>query len=258
MKLYFKYLKVQFKTNITYKGSSMMAIFGQLLMIIATLFGIYCLFQQFSTLGEYSFSDVLITYAIVIFVFSFDEMMFRGFDEFDNLIRTGEMDRLLLRPRNLVLQICGQKIEIMKLGRTIIGLILIILACIFSNVQWDFFKVVVLIEMVASGIITFFGVYLFTSCITIFTIQKAEFINVFTDGGRELCYYPLDVFKKFITKFFTFVIPFASFNYLPLRYILGFADATVWYAIYPLISIVFCVIGYFVFNFCMRFYKSAG
>lgn len=258
MKLYFKYLKVQFKTNITYKGSSIMSIVGQLLTIVATLVGIYCLFQQFNTLGDYSFSDILITYSIVIFVFSFDEMMFRGFDEFDNLIRTGEMDRLLLRPRNLVLQICGHKIEVMKIGRTIMGLALIILACALSSIQWDFIKVIVLIEMILSGIITFFGVYLFTCCITIFTIQKAEFINIFTDGGKELCYYPLDIFKKFLSKFFTFVIPFASFNFLPLRFLLGFADATVWYAIYPLVSIVFAVIAYFTFNFCMRFYKSAG
>lgn len=235
-----------------------MSIFGQFLMIIATLVGIYCLFGQFGTLGDYAFNDILITYSIVIFVFSFDEMFFRGFDEFDKLIRTGDMDRLLLRPRNLVLQICGQKVELMKLGRTIIGLVLIIVSCIISNIEWDFLKVLVLIEMILSGIITFFGVYLLTCCITIFTIQKAEFINIFTDGGRELCYYPLDVFKKFISKFFTFVIPFASFNYLPLRYLLGFADATIWYAIYPLVSVVFCIIAYFVFNFCMRFYKSAG
>jgi len=258
MKLYFKYLKIQFKTNLAYKGSSIMSIIGQLLAILATLIGIYCLFGKFGVIGDYSFNDILITYSIVIFVFSFDEMFFRGFDEFDKLIRNGEMDRLLLRPRNLVLQICGQKIEIMKIGRTIIGLILIIISCIISNVEWDIFKIIVLLEMIASGIITFFGVYLFTSCITIFTVQKAEFINIFTDGGKELCYYPLDVFKKFITKFFTFVIPFASFNYLPLRFLLGFADASVWYAIYPLISIIFCIIGYFTFNFCMKFYKSTG
>lgn len=258
MKLYFKYLKVQFKTNITYRGSSLMLIFGQLLTIIATLIGIYCLFGRFETLGEYTFNDILITYSIIIFVFSFDEMFFRGFDEFDNLIRTGEMDRLLLRPRNLVLQICGHKVEIAKMGRAIIGIILIILACIFSSVKWNFWNVLIVIEMILSGIITFFGVYLFTSCITIFTIQKAEFINIFTDGGRELCYYPLDIFKKIVTKFFTFIIPYASFNYLPLRYLLGFADANVWYVIFPFASIIFCILGYITFNFCMKFYKSAG
>ena len=235
-----------------------MAIIGQLLTILATLVGIYCLLSQFSTLGEYSFKEILVTYALVIFIFSFDEMMFRGMDEFDQLIISGDMDRLLLRPRNLVLQICGHKVELMKVGRVILGAILVIAACIFSGIEWNFLKVLVLLEMIVCGIITYFGVYLLTASVTIFTVQRAEFLNIFVYGGKELCYYPLDIFKKFVTKFFTFIIPLATFNYIPLRFILGFADASFWYAIYPLVGIVFCIISYFIFNFCMKFYKSPG
>ena len=258
MKLYFKYFTTQIKSNMTYRASTLFASLGQLLGTITTLIGIYLLFGKFEHLSDYSFKHILLTYAIVIFVFSFDEMIFRGFDEFDKLVSTGEMDRLLLRPRNLVLQICGYKIEPMKLGRVLFGLTLIIFACINLGIEWTFLKVLIVIEMIISGIITFFGVYLFTASITIFTINRAEFINIFTDGGRELCYYPLDIFKKFISRLFTFIIPFATFNYMPLRFLLGFSDASVWNIIYPLISIVFCIIGYFVFNLCMRKYKSCG
>ena len=258
MKLYFKYFTTQIKANMTYRASTLFASLGQLLGTITTLIGIYLLFGKFDHLSDYSFKHILLTYAIVIFVFSFDEMIFRGFDEFDKLVSTGEMDRLLLRPRNLVLQICGYKIEPMKLGRVLFGLALIIFACINLGIEWTFLKVLIIIEMIISGIITFFGVYLFTASITIFTINRAEFINIFTDGGRELCYYPLDIFKKFISRLFTFIIPFATFNYMPLRFLLGFSDASVWNIIYPLISIVFCIIGYFVFNLCMRKYKSCG
>lgn len=258
MKLYFKYISTQFKARLAYKSNSLFAMFAQVLGIIATLISIICLFNKFSMLGEYTLKDILITYSIIIFIFSFDEMMFRGFDEFDDLTKNGEMDRLLLRPRNIVLQICGQKVEIMKMGRVLMGLGLIIFSCIYSNVHWSFMKIVVLIEMVLSGIVTFFGVYLLTSCITIFTIKKAEFINILTDGGKELCYYPLNIFKKFICKFFTFVIPFASFNYIPLRYLLGFADASIWNVVYPLICIPFVIISYFIFMRCMRHYRSCG
>ena len=258
MKLYFKYFTTQIKANMTYRASSIFASIGQLLGTITTLIGIYLLFGKFDHLGDYSFEHILLTYAIIIFVFSFDEMIFRGFDEFDRLISTGEMDRLLLRPRNIVLQVCGYKIEPMKLGRVLFGLGLIIFACFNLSIEWSMLKALIVLEMVVSGIITFFGVYLFTASITIFTINRAEFINIFTDGGRELCYYPLDIFKKFISKLFTFVIPFASFNYIPLRYLLGFSDGSAWNLVYPLISIVFCFIGYITFNICMKKYKSCG
>ena len=186
MKLYFKYFTTQIKANMTYRASSIFASFGQLLGTITTLIGIYLLFGKFDHLGDYSFEHILLTYAIIIFVFSFDEMIFRGFDEFDRLVSTGEMDRLLLRPRNIVLQVCGYKIEPMKLGRVLFGLGLIIFACFNLSIEWTILKALIVLEMVVSGIITFFGVYLFTASITIFTINRAEFINIFTDGGREL------------------------------------------------------------------------
>ncbi len=246
------------KTNLAYRGSFWFSMIGQLLGNLATLFGIYLLFQRFSTLGGYSFTDILITYTVVLFVFSFDEMMFRGLDQFDTLIQRGDLDKMLLRPRNLLLQICGHKVELIKVGRVVLSLVVLLIACVIAPINWTLLRVIVLIEMILSGILVFFGVYLFTNALTIFTIKKAEFINIFTDGGRELCYYPLDIFKKFVTKFFTFIIPFASFNYVPLRYLLGMSGAGAMNLIYPLISIAFVLIGYFVFNFCMRFYKSAG
>lgn len=258
MKLYFKYLKIQLKTNTSYRASFWFTMIGQVLSSVGIILGFALLFDKFKILGDYSIYDILITYSVVLLVFAFDEMVFRGFDEFDGLIKSGDLDRLLLRPRNIVLQICGYKVELMKLGRVILATVVLIVGCVLLPTGWTFGKILILLEMIISGIITFFGVYLFTSSITIFTIQKAEFINIFTDGGRELCYYPLDIFPKLVTKIFTFVIPFASFNYLPLRYILGFADASVWNIIFPAFSIVFAVICYFVFNFCLKFYKSAG
>ena len=179
MKLYFKYFSIQMKTNMAYRASTIFASLGQLLGTIATLVGIYVLFGRFEHLGDYNLNHIILTYAIIIFVFSFDEMMFRGFDEFDRLISTGDMDRLLLRPRNLVLQICGYKIEPMKLGRALFGLILIVYACINLGIEWTFLKALIVIEMVVSGIITFFGVYLLTSSITIFTDCRSLFSKTF-------------------------------------------------------------------------------
>lgn len=258
MILYLMYVKKQLKTNFIYRGSSFMAMIGQTLNNIASFIAIYILFQKFHTLNGYSFGEILITYSVVTFTFSFSEMMFRGFDEFDRLIGMGTLDALLLRPRNIVLQICGQKIETMKLGRVVFSLALLVVACVISPVQWSIVKVIVLIEMLIAGVIVFFGIFLLTATVTIFTIKTPEFVNVLTYGGREICYYPLDVFKKFITKFFTFIIPYATFNYIPLKYLLYGSSAGIFAIFYPWVSIVFAVICCAIFNYCLRFYKSAG
>lgn len=257
MRLYFKYVSTQLKTNFMYRSSTWMAMIGQTISTLSALLGVMLLFSQYNSVGGYTFNQILITFAVINFAFAFSEMIFRGFDQFDTLVRMGTLDALLLRPRNLVLQICGQKIETMKLGRTIFSVIILIVAVFASNVQWNIIKAIVYIEMIIAGVIVFFGVYLFTSSITIFTIQKPEFVNVLVYGGRDLCFYPLDVFKKWITKFFTFIVPYGVFNYIPLRYLL-FNENMLIAVFSPLMSVVFAFLMYLLFNFCMKFYKSAG
>lgn len=258
MKLYFKYLSAQLKTNFAYRGSSLMSIFGQMLNTVAAFFGIYLLFLRFGSVGGYPFEVIMLTFGVVAVSFYFAEMMFRGFDEFSNLVRTGQLDTLLLRPRNIVLQILGSKIETMKLGRVVFGLVVLIIACIIAPVQWTALKVLVLLEMLIAGVFMFFGIYLLTSAVTIFTIRTPEAVNVLTYGARDLCNYPLDVYKKGVRKFFTFILPYATFNYIPLRYLLYGADAGWFCAVYPWFSVMFAALMYVVFNLSLKGYKSAG
>lgn len=258
MKLYFKYLLAQLKTNFAYRGSSVMGVIGQMLNTVAAFFGTYLLFLRFDSVGGYRFEVIMLTFGVVVVAFYFSDMMLRGFDEFSNLVRTGQLDIFLLRPRNIVLQILGSKIEINKLGRVVFGLAVLIIACIIAPVQWTLLKVLVLLEMLMAGVIMFFGIYLLTSAITIFTIQTPEAVNVLTYGARDLCNYPLDIYKKGVRKFFTFVLPYATFNYIPLRYLLYGASAGWYCAVYPLVSVLFAAVMYVVFNLSLKGYKSAG
>lgn len=61
--------------------------------------GIYFLFQRFHQVKGYSYSEVLLCYAIVLMEFSLAEMWARGFDSFASLVKSGEFDRVLVRPQ---------------------------------------------------------------------------------------------------------------------------------------------------------------
>ena len=49
--------------------------------------------------------EVLLTFSIIQFGFSMNELFARGIDSFDKLIIDGSFDRLLLRPQNILLQV---------------------------------------------------------------------------------------------------------------------------------------------------------
>lgn len=63
------------------------------------------MFQRFHEVKGFTYSEVLICYALVLVEFSLAEMFARGFDSFSGMVRHAEFDRVLVRPRNEVLQV---------------------------------------------------------------------------------------------------------------------------------------------------------
>lgn len=258
MKLYRKYLSLQIKSAFEYRTSLIFNMISGSLTTVASFFAIMMLFQNFETVGGYSLNEVLITYAMVNFTFGVAECVFRGFDTFDKLVRTGELDRLLIRPRSIFIQVLGHKIELNKIGRILFGFAVLIYALLNAGIVWTAMKVLVVVLMIFGSIIIFAGLFLIFSSVSIFTVEGIEVMNVVTNGGRDLAEYPIDVYSGAFRKFFTYIIPLGVVNYVPLQYLLGFENASIWYALSPLMSVVFFGICFFIFKWALTKYKSTG
>lgn len=257
MRMYFKYLSLQMKTAFEYRSSIVMSMITSALTTIATFFGIICLFAKFDNIGGYTMNQVLITYSIVTFSFAFAECFFRGFDQFDTLVKTGELDRLLIRPRSIFLQVLGYKTEWNKIGRMIFSAGIMVYAFINASIAWTAMKVLVVLLMAIGTVIMFVGIFLLYSSVSIFTIEGLEAVNIISNGGRDLCYYPIDIYAGVFKKFFTFIIPFAFINFVPLKYLIGSTNE-IFYALSPLISLVFFGVCLLIFQWSLTKYKSTG
>ena len=255
--LYGKYLKIQLKSAMEYRVTLLFDTISSMLYTVASFFGIYLLFQQFETVGVYSFQDVLITYSIICFAHSVSDCIFRGFDQFDKLVSTGELDRLLIRPRSIFMQVLGYKTELTRLGRMLFCLAVLIVGLVWLPIEWTLLKVFTVIFMIVGACVIYLALVLVYAGLCIFTVEGLEVMNIFTSGGRELSQYPLDIYHKFFKTVFTFVIPFGLVNYLPLRYLLGYT-ANIFYVFVPLFTILFFILCYLFFKWSITKYKSTG
>lgn len=257
--LYSKYLKMHIQSSMQYRLNTIFIGLSQALVNVGEVLGVYILFQQFSSVAGYGFYECLLMMGIIFTTFSFAECFGRGYDEFSQLVQTGEFDRILIRPVNIHYQILGSKIELSKLPRIFVGIIISIIALINLNIDWSALKVFVFISALICGVVVIIGLFMLGAAISIFTIEKMEFVNVITDGSKELAYYPINIYAKWLTKIFTFVIPVACFNYLPLSYLLGIGTVPMWLcAIAPLLGSLFIIPCIIIFNLTLKRYKSTG
>jgi ABC-2 type transport system permease protein len=257
MRLYLKYFAINFTSQMQHKASFFMTMAGQFLVSFSALLGVYFMFLRFNTVEGFTFGQVLICFAVVLMSFSSAEMFARGFDLFPQMLGNGQFDRALVRPRGVIFQVLGMKMEFSRFGRFFQAVLIIIYAIPNCGVVWSADKIGVLCLMIVCGAVVFFALFLVYAAFSFFTVQGLEFMNVFTDGGREFGKYPFSVYGEGILRFLTYVIPLALFQYYPLLYLLG-RETGLRHALAPVASLLLVVPAYGFFRFGLRRYKSTG
>ena len=247
------------KSSFQFKGNMAMVSFSSVLISLSEIFAIFLLFKRFESVGYWGFYETALMFGIITTVFSFTECFARGFDEFPNLIKHGDLDRLMVRPVNMVYQIFGSKIEFSKLARVILGTIVSIIAIINLNISWTIAKIVVLLLTYTCGCFVILGVMMIGAGISVFSVENLEFINIITNGAKEVSYYPINIYNKWLSRVFTFIIPVACFNYLPLSYIMGYGNLPqIVYALSPLMGALFLIPCLLFFLWSLKKYQSSG
>lgn len=257
MKLYFKYFSMQLKSILEYKATFIISFLTQIATSIFSFISIFFLFEKFGNIEGYTFENILICFSISFLGFSSAECFFRAFDHFKKILENGEFDRILVRPRSIILQVLGSKIEFAKFGRMLAAAAIFVIVLIKNPELKQIDKILSLILMIIGTIVIYIGLFILKAGITFFTTQSLEIMNIFTDGARDLAQYPLDIYKEWVRKFFTYILPLALVNYYPLLYVIGKSNNKL-YCLLPICSIIFVVPCYAVWKIGIKKYKSIG
>ncbi len=256
MKLIGKYLGMYFKSQLEYKSSFILTCIAQLLTLSLSSFMVFILMDKFHFLDNYDIYELMLGISIVQFGFSFSECFMRGFDKFSEVIKVGGLDLMLIRPRNIYVQVFGSNIELTKLSRVLGSLVLFIIAISnIDSITW--YGVLYLFLLLVGSSMIYAALFIFSACFCFKTVEGLEFMNIFTDGSREFGQYPMGLFRREVILVFTFLIPLACVNYYPISYILGKSD-NIWYLISPLMTFILFIISIITFNRCIRHYEGTG
>lgn len=258
MRLYVAYLKMLFKSQLMYRTSFIIICVGQFFVPFTVFIGFTMLFQKFGNIQGYNFYEMALCYSVAHMAFSLAEAFFRGFDSFSGLIREGEFDRLLLRPRNLMLQVLGSQFELSRIGRLAQSILVLMLALGGLNIGFPLWKWLLLSLMILSGFIIFASIFIAAATMCFWTVESTELANILTDGGREMSQFPLNIYSSSFKWFFTWIVPFGMMNYYPLMILLDREAISLWHVISPLYGLLFFIPCTRLWYYGVGHYKSSG
>ena len=256
MKLYLKFLSIHVRSAMTYRASFFLSCLGHLLITTNVFLSVVFLLDRFDSIGGYTLPQLSLCYAVILAGTSLAECFARGIDAFGRILSEAQFDRIMLRPRPLLFQVLCQDMKPTMFARVLQAAGMLVWAIGSGAVAWTPFKALVLVLMILCGAGVFFGVYLINACVTFFTLEHIEALNIFMDGPREYGKYPFGIYGKPVLLVLTFLVPLALVQHWPLQYI--FDRGPAWYGLLPIVSLVFLIPCGLLWRLGVRHYRSTG
>jgi ABC-2 type transport system permease protein len=261
-RLYFRLLAVALRGQMQYRASFVMLSCATFVTAFTEFLGVWALFDRFGSAQGWSMAEVGLLYGIINVGFPIADGAAAGFDTFPQLVKTGDFDRLLVRPRSTALQVAGREFVPMRVGRLLQGLAVLIWSLSAMQMGLSAPKLLLVLFMIAGYAALFYGLFVLQAIMAFWTVETLEIMNTVTYGGTETAQYPLTIYRPWFRRFFTFVVPLACMNYIPASALFGrpgLSDAPEllrWLA--PAVGVLFLVGMLQVWRIGVRHYRSTG
>lgn len=258
IRLYFRYIRINYLAGLQYRGWPLMVL-SVLFTVVAEPLTVFLLFWRFGSVGGWTVERVMLVYGMAVASFGFAEVFSRGFDYFPWQIRTGEFDRILLRPRSAFLQVVGARFHVHRLSRALGGTAMAVWALCRLHVAFSALNSAKLLLALAGGYLTYTGVFVLTSGISFWTLQALDWIYIFTNCSYQVVKSPPELLPRWLKNAFTYILPMMLFCYYPAASVCGWGgvpEALAWLALPA--GAAFMLLSTLVWRVGMRHYSSTG
>ena len=262
LRLYGRYIDISFRSQMQYRASFIMMSLGHFLITGIEFGGILVLFDRFDHLLGWSLPEVALFYGLINMAFALADATSRGFDLFAGMVKSGDFDRLLLRPRSTALQLAGRELTLRRVGRFAQGLVVFLWSISALDLVWSPDKLLLALLAVLGVAGFFYGLLVLQAILAFWTTESLEIMNTVTYGGGETAQFPLTVYRPWFRRLFTYVIPLACVSYYPALAILDRADplgSSVYFQwLAPLFGFAFFALCLQIWKVGVRHYRSTG
>ena len=261
-RLYFRYIGISVRSQLQYRASFILQAAGQMAVTGIEFLGVWALFQRFGGLRGWSIGEAAVFYGLINLSFALADAFARGFDTFAVMVKSGDFDRLLVRPRSTALQVAGQELTLRRSGRMAQGVLVLGWGIAAVDVTWSPAEGGLLVLALAGGVCLFTGLVILQATSAFWTTESLEVWNAFTYGGVYMSQYPVSIYRPWFRKFFTYVIPLACVSYYPVVAILDRPESNAvplslqW--LVPLSGVLFLAAALALWRVGVRHYRSTG
>lgn len=135
LNIYLNYFKINIKRLFEYKCDFVFNLISVIIWCSANLFNIWVLFSKLNYINGWTFAQIGLLYGMWSTNFAIYCTFGNGILEIENLVVTGNLDCMLTKPLNPLLQIICLRINTMGIGMLIVGIATISISSTYANIN---------------------------------------------------------------------------------------------------------------------------
>jgi ABC-2 type transport system permease protein len=250
------------RSQLAYPVSFALDCLSQALAQAIELVVILVVFGRVQSLGGFERDEVLLVYGISGIAFGLADLAVGQLDDLPRWIRTGEFDVLLARPLGALAQLATSDLQLRRLGRSAVGLVVLVVVVVGAGVEPTPLNLLLLVTTPLIGAVIIGAIWVATCSVSFWVVEGRELANAFTYGSTLTTSYPITVFGPWLRRLLCFAVPAAFVAYYPALALLDRPDPlglphALRYAS-PLVAVVAVAVAALVWRTAVRRYQGAG
>lgn len=257
------YIKTVMKAWFQYKVDAVLRSIAVFLRESTGIIVIYFTLLKFDNLNGWDMYEMLFLFSLLFLTYGILIIFFTGLRDFSSIVRNGNFDRFILRPRGLLFQLILCNADwFAAIGHGGLGIVLFVVSATKVGIQWNAVNIIYYIFAVAGSVLIQGAIFLFLGTLNIYLIETGSLKSLLYSNGRKFAGYPISIFNKFIQACMIYVVPFAFVNYFPAQFLLRKEDMNQYPEIYmyltPFVGVGLYLLAYVFWRYSIKHYKSTG
>lgn len=254
--LYLSFLKISLKEILIYRIDCIVGIFSQLIVQLVSLVFMFVVFQNTENIAGWNFQQILLLFGITRISIGISGYCFDGlYDIGPKYIKSGEFDKILLRPVHPLISIIGNSREFVSIADFILGLVLTIVMLVQLAIPVTILLIIKILFFSIVGALIIGAINTIFSISSFWTYRSNEVIWSFY-RMYTFTEYPITIYNKFIRILITIILPFAFVAYYPTMAYLGLNTYIIYLS--PVVAIVLWFVAVKLWNLALNKYRSTG
>jgi ABC-2 type transport system permease protein len=254
--LYLTYLRLTAKSWWQYRADFAISMVSAALHDGSSLLFLAVIFASIRQVEGWSLSEILLIWALEVMIRSVARFFFDVPHRIHMYVHSGNLDRLLVRPPSLLLQIAGERgISLEAVGQLLIGTAALLAVVPGLHLPW--WSIFYLPLAIVSGVLIMCGMHLLVSCLNFCFTNAIAALSTVTWMYR-FGQYPVTIFALPLRFLLTWVLPYAMMGFYPVAFLLRGDEYRLYGLLTPLMGFLFLGMALLVWRVGVRHYQSTG